>query len=560
MDKKKIFNILILVGIMCVAIWLRLLYINTDFWYDEACSWFSAIQSFPYGIMDNLLKLDLQHTPLYFFLLHFWMKLFGQNEIPMRVLSLIFGLATVPLVYTAAKKLSTDLVAKFAASVAAVSPLLVLFSVEVRMYPVVTFLVMLSLNYLIDFEQKRDLNSLIKLVIANVLIPYTLVGGILYNISLFVCYAFYLFKNKKDVLFAYLKAALAELVLLIPYFCLIAYYAKERSIFVISHEGELQFFNVVDVIRNFFGASLTDNVYWPSVMPYKLTLLFAIIVIVPCVYFVLGFIKGRKTDNNFLKTLYNVFFVSFCLSVVFALFKVNVLTVRYILYLLPPLFILSIIGLFKGYSEKHCKIFLSIFILLCINYCTHDYLYMRHLKTISLKTVRLEADALNLGVDDLVIMPFAGDAPYYFRDLTSPRVFDFDFHKQARNPYNNNFYDKRQQEDMAGDLKYRQMYFSVMSNDILSQNFKRYFIENVNMTVPSKRYVLLAMYGTDANYLVPIQDLKNSITLEYDVEKDMLGVMFKKTLCDMRAMLDADFNYIKSYQKDNYTFLLYQKK
>ena len=104
------------------------------------------------------------------------------------------------------------------------------------------------------------------------------------------------------------------------------------------------------------------------------------------------------------------------------------------------------------------------------------------------------------------------------------------------------------------------MYFAVMSNEVLSDNFYKYFVQNVNMTVPSTRYVLLAIYGSDANSLVSIQDLKKYITLESDVEKDMLGVMFKKTLCDIRAMLDMDFEYVKSYHRDNYTFLLYRKK
>ena len=560
MDKKKFLNGLIFVVIAVVAIWLRLLYIDTDLWYDEACSWFSAKQSFPYGIMENLLTLDLQHTPLYFFLLHFWMKLFGQSEIPMRILSLIFGLGSIPLVYTAAKKISTGKIAVWAASLAAVSPLLVLFSVEVRMYPIVTFLVLLSFNYLIDFEQKNDTNSLIKLVIANVLIPYTLVGGILYNISLFICYSIYLFKSKKKVFISYLKAVAAEYVLLIPYFCMVAYYAKERRLFVIAREGELQFFHVIDVIRNFFGSTLISNIYWPSIDPYNFTFIFTIAVVVPCVYFVWALVKGAKTEDKFLKTLYYVFFLSFVLSVFFALFKVNILTVRYILYLLPPLFILSVIGLFTNLSDKHCKIFLSVFITFCVIYCTHNYPFFRILKTNALKTVRLESDNLHLGVDDVIIMPFASDAPYYFRDLTSPRVFNFDFHKQARNPYNDNFYDKVQQDKMATNLKYKQMYFAVMSNEVLSDNFYKYFVQNVNMTVPSTRYVLLAIYGSDANSLVSIQDLKKYITLESDVEKDMLGVMFKKTLCDIRAMLDMDFEYVKSYHRDNYTFLLYRKK
>lgn len=560
-DKTKVQNVFVFIVIAAVAIWLRLLYLNTDVWYDEACSWFTAKQLFPFGIMNNLLHLDLQHTPLYFFVLHFWMKMFGDGEVAMRLLSLIFGLGTVPLVYIVSRKITTKLNSVFAVALAAVSPLLVLFSVEIRMYPIVVFLVLLSLNYLIDFEKNNDKKSLIKLVITNLLIPYTLVGGILYNASLFICYSHYLFHNKKENISKYLKASAVELVGLIPYFSLVWYYAKMRSVFVISHEGHLQFFHVVDIVRNFFGATLIDNIYWPSMVPYQITILFTILVAVPCVYFVLGLLKGLKSQDAFFRTLCSVFILSFGFSVIFSLFRVNVLTVRYILYLLPPLYIFAVMGLFERFSAKHCKIFLSIFVAACLIYCIQDAPKFRILKTLSFKTVKLESDKLNLGVDDMIIMPFGADAPYYFRQLTTPRVFDFDFHKEARNPYNKLFYDEKQFKSMAHpNERSEEIYFAVISDTVISKAYFNYFVNSVNATVPSGRYVLLALYGSDANSLIDIQELRKSVPNSQSVYFRTLDVLFKKYLCDTRAMLDFDFDLVKSYNKDNYTFLLYKKR
>ena len=181
------------------------------------------------------------------------------------------------------------------------------------MYPIAVFLVLLSLNYLIDFEQKEDTKSLVKLIITNLLIPYTLVGGIFYNITLFTFYTIYLNTYKKERLNKYLKGEIFELAGLIPYIILISYYAKMRSIFVIAHEGDLEFFQIVDVIRNFFGATVTDNIYWPSLEPYQITLIFAILVIVPCVYFVYGFVQGRKTDNKFTQMLLQCVYIYICI-------------------------------------------------------------------------------------------------------------------------------------------------------------------------------------------------------------------------------------------------------
>lgn len=558
MDKKKIIGIAIISGTMIIGIALRLLYLHTDLWYDEACSWFTAKQLFPMEIMGNLLNLDLQHTPLYFFLLHLWIKLFGDSEIAMRSLSLLFGIGTLPLVFTVTKKIADNKTAIFALALACISPLLVLFSVEVRMYPMIIFLVILSLNYLIDFEKTRETKALIKLGITNILIPYTLVGGILYNIALWATYSTYLYAENKKDFFKYLKGLSAELIGLIPYFALIIYYAKMRSVFVISHEGALTFFQVVDVIRNFFGATIEKNIYWPSLEPYQITFLFALLVVVPCVYFIYGYIQGLKKTEGFLNILYKIFLTSFGLSLVFSIFEVNVFTVRYILYLVIPMFILAIIGLFKTLPTKHVERFLIIFIIACGIFNYINAKEFKILKTLSFKTVRIEADKLNLGVDDVIIMPFGADAPYYFRDLYSPRVFDFDVHKEIRNPHNNHYYDSEQQEDIIQRPAII-IYNSVMSNKVFSKNFFDYFMKNVNDSVPSGRYVLIAMYGTDINFVTDIQSLRNSISGDYDVPARKLEIMFKKYLCDVSAMLNLNFVPVKTFKQDNYTFFLYRK-
>lgn len=557
MENKKIITGLFIFTAIVLTVVLRLLYIDSDLWYDEACSWFSAVQSFPFGIMDNLLNLDMQHTPLYFFLLHFWIKVFGDSEVAIRALSIIFGILTIPVVYLVSSKITNKTNSVIACLIAAVSPLLVFFSAEVRMYPLAVFLVMLSLNFLVDFEQKNDKKSLVKLVAVNFLIPYTLVGGILYNLSLMVCYGIYLFKKNRDVLKLYLKSVGIELLLLVPYFVLIAYYAKMRSMFVIRHEGMFYFAHFVDVIRNFFGLELVDNIYWPSAYSYTINLEFTFLVIVPCVYFVYGLVQGCKKSGNFLRILYYIFFVSLILSVILAIMQVNVFTVRYILYLLPPMIILGVIGLSKNLSLNHLKVFAVYYILGSIICGIHYTNVSKELKTIAYKAVRLEADKNGLGADDIVILPFGGDAPYYFRQDRSPKVLPFDFHKQVRNPKNSNFYDIEQQKNPDKD---RVIYDSIFSDSGFSLNHYEYFKTNVVDAVKSGRYVLLALYGTDAQNLVTLEELRKSVTSLQDIKDQRVKILLQKYLYDIRAYLDNDFDFLGNYTQDNYTYLLFQKR
>ncbi len=560
MDKKKILAVVGFVVLAVVAVALRLLYISTPLWYDEACSWFTAIQAFPMGIIDNLLQLDLQHTPLYFFLLHFWIKVFGDGEIALKSLSLMFGIAALPLVYTAVKKLASQKMAVWGLILASVSPLMVYFSTEVRMYPAAVFLVMLSINYLIDFNDKADTNSLVKLIIANVLLPYTLVGGILYNISLFVCYGSYLFRQRKDLFSKYIKACGTELLLLIPYFCLVFYYARMRSLFVIRHEGELHFFNIIDILRNFFGSNLVNNIYWPSMEPYVISFSFTMLVIVPCVYFVYGLVQGFKYSEGFIKSLYALIFMNFCLFIVCSYMQVNVLTVRYILYLFLPMLILAMIGLSKRISSIHFKGFLIFFaacsIFSCIQYSEFSY----GVKGLAFKSVKTEAVKFGLTSEDIILMPFGADAPYYFRAEGSPRVFNFDFHKEVRNPYNSKYYDEEQMKFMDKEAKYRVIYDAIFADSGFSQNHYEYFKKNVIDQVESGRYVLLALYASDSSSLVTLPELKKSISSIQDIKDNCLEVMLKKYLYDIRYYLTYDFNFLGLQNIDNYMYLIFQKK
>jgi hypothetical protein len=401
---------------------------------------------------------------------------------------------------------------------------------------------------------------LIKLVVANVLIPYTLVGGILYNISLAICYSIYLFRNKKEDLRKYLTGFFAEIVLLIPYFVLISHYALLRNSFVIKHEGQLLFFNIVDVVRNFFATNIIPNIYWTSEAPYNLTFAFSLLVIVPCVYFLYGLVQGiKRSENNFVKTLYFVFILNFILMAFVAALQVSVFTGRYILYVLPPLFILSVIGLSKKLSQKHLMTFVVFYVVCSAFFNITNFNFSKSLKTLAFKSIYLECQELGLSSEDLIIMPFGSDAPYYFRTSDTPRVLNFDFHKEVRNPYNERFYDKNQMDLMSKEAKYGLIYDIVHSDKGFSENQFNYFVNNVNATVPSGRYVMIALYGEDANAIVPVEDLKNSVQSLKDVKSDLLSIMLKKYLVDVIAYLGFDFRFVKRYTKGNYTYLIFQK-
>lgn len=551
-------NILVILVLVLIAFGLRVLYIDCPLWYDEACSWMSASQNSFFAIMKNLFTLDIQHTPLYFFLLHIWMNIFGQGEIAMRCLSLIFGIGTIPLVYLSAKRLSAHTTpAVFASLVCVVSPLLVLFSSEVRMYSAVTFFVMLSFYFLVKFEQTSDKKTLLYLTLSNILIPYVYTGGIIFNLSLLLGYCIYLKQKKPEKFNTYIKFAKIEWICFIPYFILIGYYTKLRSMFIVSHEGDLRLFHITDIIRNFFGAIIDNNIYWVSDGKISVTLLTLILVIIPCVYFITGIVKSFKSENPFIKTLTDIFILNFCFAVFVSALEVNILTVRYVIYLLPVFVILSVLALYKNLKPKHFKVFIILFIFLAAAFSIRNSQIIKNNKYLALKDAAAECEVIGLGADDVLIMPFASDSPYYFRSVMQPSVANFDLHKVARNPYGY-YYDKSQRKELKKD-KSKFIYKKIKEDSVMSQTFANYFAQNVTYKVPEGRYAVIIMYGTDNNAIEPIDKLrKDAKDLEY-VDKNLLDVLFKKYMCDIVAMLNNDFKFIQMYKKNNFTYYIYQK-
>lgn len=69
-----------------------LLFFAQSFWRDEAFTYFLAKENV--FKITSLTAKDF-NPPLYYLIIHFWMKIFGTSEITLRLFSLIFFWATI---------------------------------------------------------------------------------------------------------------------------------------------------------------------------------------------------------------------------------------------------------------------------------------------------------------------------------------------------------------------------------------------------------------------------------------------------------------------------------
>ncbi len=110
---------------------------------DEAQSIWASTKSVN-GILSYLSK-DVA-TPLYALLLHFWIQIFGPDIGYARMLSLIFLLLTLPVLYFMAKESSNKRVAMLTVVLFSLSPFIMWYTSEARMYTLFTLIT--SLNHL----------------------------------------------------------------------------------------------------------------------------------------------------------------------------------------------------------------------------------------------------------------------------------------------------------------------------------------------------------------------------------------------------------------------------
>jgi len=141
-------------AILLLAFALRLYRLGyQSLWYDEGVSIHLARKSL--AALTAHTAGDI-HPPLYYYLLHFWIRAAGSSEFAVAFLSLTFGLLLVPLVYCIGRHLYNPMVGSLAALLVAISPHNLWYSQEMRMYTLGASLGLVSLYSLLQLLARAE--------------------------------------------------------------------------------------------------------------------------------------------------------------------------------------------------------------------------------------------------------------------------------------------------------------------------------------------------------------------------------------------------------------------
>ncbi len=166
---------LIVAGVLVIAVVLRFV-TKSDLWLDEALT--VNIAKVPLSDLVDALKRD-GAPPLYYLLLHGWIRIFGSGDVAVRAFSGLLGIALLPLMYLAGRRLGgTDpvrrrWVAWSAVLIVACSPFAIRYSNETRMYMLAMVLVVLGYLAVWRAVEHPSIGRLIPIALVTAALLYT---------------------------------------------------------------------------------------------------------------------------------------------------------------------------------------------------------------------------------------------------------------------------------------------------------------------------------------------------------------------------------------------------
>lgn len=149
---QHILSILVpcIVGIIYVI--LCSLNLTSSIWFDESYSAYLSRGSF--GDIWHLTSMDV-HPPFFYFALKIWSLIFGTSDFAMRFMSVFFGAISIVFIFQLVKRKFGIKSAIFATIAVGLSPMLIRYGQEMRMYTMVLAIVSAA-TYVLDIALTKN--------------------------------------------------------------------------------------------------------------------------------------------------------------------------------------------------------------------------------------------------------------------------------------------------------------------------------------------------------------------------------------------------------------------
>jgi mannosyltransferase len=179
------------------ALFLRIVGLGTrSFWLDEAAS--SMLARVDWHTFVTAVIHRQSNMALYYALLRGWVQM-GNSESWTRFLSVIFGVAAIPVIYQLGKLVFSPKVGRIAALLLAVNAFHIEYSQEARAYSLALLLALLSCYFFLEILESPSRHTWLAYALSSILMVYAQVLGALLLLTQWV-YAGFLRNTRKKAL------------------------------------------------------------------------------------------------------------------------------------------------------------------------------------------------------------------------------------------------------------------------------------------------------------------------------------------------------------------------
>lgn len=400
----KIFLIIIL------GIALRLIFINKPdgLWNDEYISWMIAATPFSGGFISAVKSQC--HMPFYYLYLKFFMTLFGQSDLLLRLTSVLAGVLSIPVMYFVGKE-NDENTGLTCAGITAISSFLIYYSQEVRLYSVLFLFSALTLLYTIKCIKNPTKTNFILCAISNFLILFTHTIGFVFVFFNLIILSINLYKQFKKVITTVWISIFAGGILLTPLIFKI-FTTKSFS----QWWGHFSISKIGFLFTDYFSPVITNLTNAPDKFFYAPKL--AIFMLIPALI-AIGCIIKAIYKNKFNLQLFSVFISTIIILVFASLTGKLVFITKYSIEIYPILIYLASFGINSINNKIIKNSLIIIYCLISLGYILiHPYSAPKMRRAEGHKIMTDILTRMDLKKDDMILLE------YYPKDRFE-KYFDF---------------------------------------------------------------------------------------------------------------------------------------
>lgn len=335
-------TIIALIFVVTIGTILRLIFIDKaeGLWNDEYISWHIASVPFGKGFLKAVFSQC--HMPFYYLYLKFFIHLFGNSDLMLRLTSLLAGVASIFAMYFVGKEYKDEKAGILGASITSLSSFLIYFSQEVRLYEVLFFFSTLSLLFTLKLGKEKTISNLAMFILSNFMILFTHTIGFVFVFFNLIFMSLWAIKEdkkyKKPIIISWATMFglfLALCPLLVRIFTTKSF-SQWWGYFTVSKLGFL--------LTDYFSPIVTNIVNAPDSFFYNLTPNFVIFAILPTALAIFGVIKALQAKRYEITGLFSISLTTVLVLVLASLSGKLVFITKYSMEIYPILILLVAFG------------------------------------------------------------------------------------------------------------------------------------------------------------------------------------------------------------------------